>query len=130
METAGIACVPGYRGQDQSDETLTAEGLRVGFPLMVKAAAGGGGRGMRLVTTADDLANALARARSEAASAFGSDDLILERAVADARHIEFQVFADRTAMSFISASATARSSAGTRKSSRRRRRRQSRPSYG
>ena len=95
MAAAGIPCVPGYQGQDQSDETLTAEGLRVGFPLMVKAAAGGGGRGMRLVTTAGDLANALVRARSEAASAFGSDDLLLERAVADARHIEFQVFADR-----------------------------------
>ena len=95
MEGAGVACVPGYRGSDQSDEKLTAEGMRIGFPLMVKAAAGGGGRGMRLVTSADDLANALRRARSEAGSAFGSDELILERAVADARHIEFQIFADR-----------------------------------
>ena len=59
MEAAGIACVPGYRGSDQSDDKLLAEGRRIGFPLMVKAAAGGGGRGMRLVTSADDLSNAL-----------------------------------------------------------------------
>ena len=95
MEAAGVPCVPGYQGPDQSDDALTAEGRRIGFPLMVKAAAGGGGRGMRLVASADDLAEALARARSEAASAFGSDELILERAIADARHIEIQVFADQ-----------------------------------
>jgi geranyl-CoA carboxylase alpha subunit len=95
MEAAGVACVPGYQGSDQSDDKLMVEGRRIGFPLMVKAAAGGGGRGMRLVTTADDLANALTRARSEAASAFGSDELILEQAVSDTRHIEFQIFADR-----------------------------------
>jgi geranyl-CoA carboxylase alpha subunit len=95
MQAAGIPCVPGYQGPDQSDDTLIAESLRIGFPLMVKAAAGGGGRGMRLVTAADDFADAVSRARSEAASAFGSEDLLLERAVAEARHIEFQVFADR-----------------------------------
>jgi geranyl-CoA carboxylase alpha subunit len=95
MEAAGVPCVPGYQGSDQSDAKLMAKGRRIGFPLMVKAAAGGGGRGMRRVTTADALPDALARARSEAANAFGSDELILERAVADARHIEFQVFADR-----------------------------------
>jgi geranyl-CoA carboxylase alpha subunit len=94
MQAAGVPCVPGYQGPDQSDEALLAEGGRIGFPLMVKAAAGGGGRGMRLVTAAPDLGNALSRARSEAASAFGSDELILERAVIDARHIEIQVFAD------------------------------------
>jgi geranyl-CoA carboxylase alpha subunit len=95
MEAAGVPCVPGYQGPDQSDERFVMEGRRIGFPLMVKAAAGGGGRGMRLVASANDLANALARARSEAASAFGSDELILEHAVPDARHIEIQVFADR-----------------------------------
>jgi geranyl-CoA carboxylase alpha subunit len=95
MEAAGVPCVPGYRGEDQSDQTMLAEAARIGFPLMVKAAAGGGGRGMRLVMDSDDLANALARARSEAARAFGSDELILERAIGDARHIEFQIFADR-----------------------------------
>jgi geranyl-CoA carboxylase alpha subunit len=95
MEAAGVPCVPGYRGADQSDGTLLAEGRRIGFPIMVKAAAGGGGRGMRLVIAAEDLLQALARSRSEAASAFGSEELILERAIADARHVELQIFADR-----------------------------------
>ena len=95
MDAAGVPCVPGYQGPNQSTDALTAEGRRIGFPLMVKAAAGGGGRGMRLVASADDLAEALARARSEAASAFGSGEPILERAIADARHIEIQVFADQ-----------------------------------
>ncbi len=95
MNAAGVPCVPGYQGSGQSDETLTAEAARIGFPLMVKAAAGGGGRGMRLVTAPEELVNALARARSEAARAFGSDELILERAIVDARHVEIQVFADQ-----------------------------------
>jgi geranyl-CoA carboxylase alpha subunit len=95
MQAAGIPCVPGYQGEDQSDERMMAEAARIGFPLMVKAAAGGGGRGMRLLTAGHELTNALARARSEAARAFGSDELILERAVAGARHVEFQIFADQ-----------------------------------
>jgi geranyl-CoA carboxylase alpha subunit len=95
MDAAGVPCVPGYQGSDQSDEKLTAEAGRIGFPLMVKAAAGGGGRGMRLVTDPQELTNALVRARSEAARAFGFDELILERAIADARHVEIQVFADQ-----------------------------------
>jgi geranyl-CoA carboxylase alpha subunit len=94
-QAAGVPCVPGYQGEDQSDARMTAEATRIAFPLMVKAAAGGGGRGMRLVTAAPDLANALVRARSEAARAFGSDELILERAVVGARHIELQIFADQ-----------------------------------
>jgi geranyl-CoA carboxylase alpha subunit len=95
MAAAGIPCLGGYQGAEQSDNRLSKEGRRIGFPMMVKAAAGGGGRGMRFVASATDLADALVRARSEAASAFGSDDLILEQAVADARHIEFQIFADQ-----------------------------------
>ncbi|HYA06295.1 MAG TPA: acetyl-CoA carboxylase biotin carboxylase subunit [Xanthobacteraceae bacterium] len=95
MAAAGVLCVPGYQGPDQSDAKLLAEGRRIGFPVMVKAAAGGGGRGMRLVAADKDFVAALTRARSEAASAFGSDELILEQAVAGARHIEFQVFADQ-----------------------------------
>ena len=95
MQAAGVPCVPGYDGPDQSDERFMMEGRHIGFPVMVKAAAGGGGRGMRLVASADDLANALARARSEATSAFGSDELILEHVVPEARHIEIQVFADQ-----------------------------------
>jgi geranyl-CoA carboxylase alpha subunit len=94
MAAAGVPCVPGYDGSDRSDAKMLAEARRIGFPLMVKAAAGGGGRGMRLVASPDELANALTRARSEAVSAFSSDELIIERAITDARHIEFQVFAD------------------------------------
>src|ERR1700677_34464 len=95
MEAAGVSCVPGYQGSDQSDEKFIAEAARIDFPLMVKAAAGGGGRGMRLVTAPEELRNALARARSEAVRAFGSDELIIERAITDARHVEIQVFADQ-----------------------------------
>jgi len=95
MASAGIPCLGGYHGTDQSNERLMKEARRIGFPLMVKAAAGGGGRGVRLVATEGDLPDALARARSEAAGAFGSDELILEQAVAEARHIELQVFADQ-----------------------------------
>jgi len=94
MLAAGVPCVPGYSGEDQSDERLLAEAPGVGFPLLVKAAAGGGGRGMRLVESMDDFVGALAQARSEAKNAFGSDEVILERAVIDARHVEIQVFAD------------------------------------
>ncbi|GAB3675387.1 acetyl-CoA carboxylase biotin carboxylase subunit [Salinisphaera aquimarina] len=94
MIEAGVPCVPGYEGADQSDEVLLAEGERIGCPLMVKASAGGGGRGMRLVEDIADLGEALRSARSEAASAFGSDELILEKAVLGARHVEIQVLAD------------------------------------
>jgi geranyl-CoA carboxylase alpha subunit len=94
MIEAGVPCVPGYQGADQSDANLTSEAHHIGFPLMVKAAAGGGGRGMRLVTREGDLAKALSGARSEATNAFGSGELILEKAVVDARHVEIQVFAD------------------------------------
>jgi len=95
MASAGIPCVAGYHEVDQSNDRLVKESRGIGFPLMVKATAGGGGRGMRLVAAESELAEALARARSEAAGAFGSDGLILEKAVADARHIEFQIFADQ-----------------------------------
>jgi geranyl-CoA carboxylase alpha subunit len=95
MIEAGVPCVPGYQGSDQSDERLTAEARRIGLPVMVKAAAGGGGRGMRLVAQEDELARALSTARSEALNAFGSGELILEKAIVDARHVEVQVFADR-----------------------------------
>src|SRR5260370_894550 len=93
MIAAGIPCVPGYEG-DQSDAALAVEARRIGFPLMIKAAAGGGGRGMRLVGAPGALTPALAAARSEARNAFGSEELILEQAVADARHIEVPIFAD------------------------------------
>ncbi len=94
MLEAGVPCVPGYQGADQSEAMLTHEAERIGFPVMVKAAAGGGGRGMRLVPAKKDLAAALAGARAEAENAFGSGELILEKAVVDGRHVEIQVLAD------------------------------------
>ena len=90
----GVPCLPGYQGEDQSDARFAAEAQRIGLPLMVKAAAGGGGRGMRLVTDLSQLPAALASARSEALSAFGSGELLLERALLAPRHVEVQVFAD------------------------------------
>jgi len=93
MTAVGISCVPGHEG-DQSDAALAVEARRIGFPLMIKAAGGGGGRGMRLVGEPGALTAALAAARSEARNAFGSDELILEQAIANARHIEIQIFAD------------------------------------
>ena len=95
MITAGVPCVPGYEGEDQSKDVLAAEAARIGFPVMIKAAAGGGGRGMRLVERPEDFSGALGLAQSEALSAFGSDEVILEKAVIRPRHVEIQVFADR-----------------------------------
>ncbi len=94
MIGSGVPCVPGYEGEDQSVGAMTEAAKDIGFPLMVKAAAGGGGRGMRLVETSKDLTAALAAARSEALNAFGSEELILEKAIIEPRHVELQVFAD------------------------------------
>ena len=94
MREAGVPCIPGYDGTDQSDATLIREAEKVGLPLMIKAAAGGGGRGMRRVTDSAELPAALASARSEAQSAFGSGELILEYALTAPRHVEVQIFAD------------------------------------
>ena len=90
----GVPVLPGYHGEDQSDERLRAEAQRIGVPLMVKAAAGGGGRGMRLVTDLAQFDEAARSARSEALSAFGSGELLIERALLRPRHVEVQVFAD------------------------------------
>lgn len=94
MITAGVPCVPGYEGEDQSEAALLAAAEQIGVPLMVKAAAGGGGRGMRLVEDLSTLPKALVAAASEAKNAFGSDELILEKAILRPRHVEVQVFAD------------------------------------
>jgi geranyl-CoA carboxylase alpha subunit len=93
-QARGVPCLPGYQGEDQSDARFETEAQRIGFPVMVKAAAGGGGRGMRLVTQPAQLRAALHSARSEAQSAFGSGELLLERALLAPRHVEVQVFAD------------------------------------
>ncbi|HDG9763730.1 acetyl/propionyl/methylcrotonyl-CoA carboxylase subunit alpha [Acinetobacter nosocomialis] len=94
MIEAGVPCVPGYEGDRQDLEYLAAQAEQIGFPIMVKASAGGGGRGMRLVQQASELIEALQTARSEAENAFGSGELILEKAVIAPRHVEIQVFGD------------------------------------
>ena len=94
MIEAGVPCVPGYEGDRQDLEYLAAQAGQIGFPIMVKASAGGGGRGMRLVQQASELFEALQTARSEAENAFGSGELILEKAVIAPRHVEIQVFGD------------------------------------
>jgi 3-methylcrotonyl-CoA carboxylase alpha subunit len=94
MEPAGVPLVPGYHGADQADAVLREHATRIGYPLLVKAAAGGGGRGMRRVNGADELDESLAAARREALAAFGDATLLLERYLTGARHVEVQVFAD------------------------------------
>ena len=95
----GVPCLPGYNGSmdadGQSDERFAIEAKRIGYPLMVKATAGGGGRGMRLVLEDSALVAALHSARSEALSAFGSAELLIERALLQPRHVEVQIFADQ-----------------------------------
>ncbi|MDN6882194.1 acetyl-CoA carboxylase biotin carboxylase subunit [Variovorax sp. CAN2819] len=95
MQAAGVPCIPGYQGEDQSEKTLAAEAARIGWPVMIKATAGGGGRGMRLAASAADFAAQLRSAQSEALNAFGDATVILERAIVAPRHVEVQVFADR-----------------------------------
>ena len=94
MIQAGVPCVPGYEGDNQDIHFLAEQARKVGFPLMVKASAGGGGRGMRLVHQESELLEALNTARSEAENAFGSGELIIEKAVIAPRHVEIQVFGD------------------------------------
>ncbi|BES70634.1 geranyl-CoA carboxylase subunit apha [Marinobacter nanhaiticus D15-8W] len=95
MQEAGVPVVPGFEQANASDEALQDAAEKMGFPAMIKASAGGGGRGMRLVREAAQLPDQIQRARSEAKNAFGDDELILEKAVIEPRHIEVQVFADR-----------------------------------
>ncbi len=95
MIEAGVPCIPGYQGANQSAQHLAEQAAQLGYPVMIKATAGGGGRGMRLVTQAQDFAEQLRSAQSEALNAFGDATVILERAIEQPRHIEIQVFADR-----------------------------------
>jgi 3-methylcrotonyl-CoA carboxylase alpha subunit len=94
MAAAGVPVVPGYHGADQTEATLAKEAARVGFPLMIKAVAGGGGKGMRRVDAQAGFAEALAGARREGKASFGDDRVLLERYVQGPRHIEVQVFGD------------------------------------
>lgn len=90
-----VPCIPGYEGTAQDNASLLKAAETVGFPLMVKAAAGGGGRGIRKVDYLSDLESALESARTESKNAFGSDELILEKSIENARHIEIQIAADQ-----------------------------------
>ena len=95
MQEAGVPCIPGWQGEDQGVDHLRRQAEALGYPLMIKATAGGGGRGMRLVQRAADFADALRSAQSEAKNAFGDATVLLERAIPEPRHVEIQVFADR-----------------------------------
>ncbi|TYT24982.1 acetyl/propionyl/methylcrotonyl-CoA carboxylase subunit alpha [Luteimonas viscosa] len=94
MHAAGVPVVPGYTGEDQSPGTLAREAARIGFPLMIKAAHGGGGKGMRIVRALDEFIPNLESCQREAANAFGRDRVLLERYIESPRHIEIQVFGD------------------------------------
>ena len=94
MIEAGVPVTPGYQGEDQTDATLTAEANRIGFPVLIKAVAGGGGKGMKKVDRAEDFADGLASARREGKASFGDDRVLIESYITRPRHIEVQVFGD------------------------------------
>ena len=94
METAGVPLVPGYHGRDNDPALLQREARRIGFPVLIKASAGGGGKGMRRVDKAEDFAAALASCQREAKASFGDEHVLVERYVLRPRHIEIQVFGD------------------------------------
>ncbi len=94
MEAAGVPCVPGYHGEDQRPEHLQREAERIGYPVLIKAVSGGGGKGMKIVHNAAEFNDALASAQREASKAFGDATVLLEKYISNPRHIEVQVFAD------------------------------------
>ena len=94
MEQAGVPLVPGYHGEAQDDATLAAAANKIGYPILVKASAGGGGRGMRIVRSASELAPAIVSAKREAKAAFGDDRVLIEKFVENPRHIEVQIIGD------------------------------------
>jgi 3-methylcrotonyl-CoA carboxylase alpha subunit len=94
MAEAGVPLVPGYHGDDQADDLLARESERIGYPQLIKASAGGGGKGMRLVESAKEFSQALTSARREASASFGDDKVLIERYLTKPRHVEMQVFAD------------------------------------
>jgi 3-methylcrotonyl-CoA carboxylase alpha subunit len=94
MSKLGVPVVPGYDGEGQSNETLAGEAKRIGFPVLIKASAGGGGKGMKIVRAQGELIAAIESARREAMKAFGDDRLLVERYIEEPRHVEFQIFGD------------------------------------
>ncbi|MEJ2409596.1 MAG: acetyl/propionyl/methylcrotonyl-CoA carboxylase subunit alpha [Novosphingobium sp.] len=95
MADAGVPVTPGYMGKDQSPGVLADEAGKVGYPVLIKAVAGGGGKGMRLVESEEDFVDALASCKREAASSFGNDHVLIEKYIASPRHIEVQIFGDK-----------------------------------
>lgn len=95
MEAHEVPTVPGYKGEDQSIETLLSEAEKIGYPLLIKATAGGGGKGMRIAHSSEEVQSAIETAKREAMSSFGDDELIIERYISSGRHIEFQIFGDQ-----------------------------------
>ncbi len=95
MEQAGVPLVPGYHGQAQDADTFREAAARIGYPVLLKATAGGGGKGMKVVERAEDMAQALASAQREAASSFGDARMLVEKYLLKPRHVEIQVFADQ-----------------------------------
>jgi 3-methylcrotonyl-CoA carboxylase alpha subunit len=94
MAKAGVPLVPGYHGEEQSPELLKREAETIGYPVLIKASAGGGGKGMKIVAAATDFAAQLASAQREAQSSFGDAKVLIEKYLAKPRHVEFQIFAD------------------------------------
>ena len=129
MQASGVPVVPGYQGPDD-DQTLVKKAEEIGYPLLVKATAGGGGRGMRVVHAASDLVESIAAARREALHAFGNQRMILERYIPHARHIEFQILADNYGRSCTCANGNVQCSAAIKKSSRKHLRRSWIPTCG
>ena len=95
MSKHKVPIIPGYQGKDQSNEMLKKEAEKIGFPVLLKATAGGGGKGMRVVYNKKELDNAIAAAKREAMNAFGNDEMIVEKYISSGRHIEFQIFGDQ-----------------------------------
>ena len=95
MAKHNVPIIPGYQGKDQSNDKLKKEAEKIGFPVLLKATAGGGGKGMRVVNNKKELDNAIAAAKREAMNAFGDDEMIVEKYIASGRHIEFQIFGDQ-----------------------------------
>lgn len=95
MTEAGVPCIPGYHGRNQDPAFLKQEAEKIGFPVLIKAVKGGGGKGMRIAMTVDDFDSQLASAKSEARSSFGDDVMLVEKYITTPRHIEVQVFADK-----------------------------------
>ncbi|KIW76221.1 hypothetical protein Z517_10967 [Fonsecaea pedrosoi CBS 271.37] len=95
MNAAGVPCVPGYHGSDQAPETLAQEADQIGYPVLIKAVRGGGGKGMRIAKNAQEFSDMLESAKSEARNSFGNDEVLVEKYITTPRHIEVQVFADQ-----------------------------------